>query len=90
MHAHTTAIVGLTMIVAALATARVDAQEPPQAGDLAKATQNPVGDLLAVPFQFNFNSGGGIPDGRTLYNFNFQPVIPGGDGVESHHAHDRS
>jgi hypothetical protein len=25
---------------------------------LAKETQNPVGDIVSVPFQFNFNSGG--------------------------------
>jgi len=26
--------------------------------ELAKKTQNPVGDIVSVPFQFNFNSGG--------------------------------
>jgi hypothetical protein len=56
---------------------RADAQAAQQAaGDLAKATRNPVGDLLALPFQFNFNSGGGVRDGRTIYNLNFQPVVP--------------
>jgi hypothetical protein len=43
--------------------------------DLAKKTQNPVGDIVSVPFQFNFNSGGGLKD-ETLFNLNFQPVIP--------------
>src|SRR4051794_35227948 len=43
--------------------------------DLAKKTQNPVGDIISVPFQFNFNSGGGLRD-ETLFNLNFQPVIP--------------
>jgi hypothetical protein len=42
---------------------------------LAKATQNPVGDLVAIPFQFNFDTGGGLAD-QTLFNLNFQPVIP--------------
>ena len=42
---------------------------------LAKSTQNPVGDLISVPLQFNFNTGGDLED-RTLFNFNFQPVIP--------------
>ena len=42
---------------------------------LAKQTQNPVADLVSIPFQFNFNSGGGLGDG-TLYNLNIQPVIP--------------
>ena len=30
---------------------------------LAKQTQNPVADLVSIPFQFNFNSGGGLDDG---------------------------
>lgn len=42
---------------------------------LAKQTQNPVADLTAVPFQFNFNSGGDLED-RTSLNLNVQPVIP--------------
>src|SRR6185436_1418879 len=42
---------------------------------LAKETQNPVGSLISVPFQFNFLNGGGLDD-QTLLNLNFQPVIP--------------
>jgi len=42
---------------------------------LAKATQNPVGDLISVPLQFNFNTGGDLDD-RTYFNVNFQPVMP--------------
>ncbi len=55
----------------------VSAQEPPthDVTALAKQTQNPVGDLISLPFQFNFNSGGDLED-RTLFNLNFQPVIP--------------
>jgi hypothetical protein len=47
----------------------------PDVNALAKATQNPVADLTAVPLQFNFNTGGdsGAHTGLTL---NFQPVIP--------------
>ena len=61
------------------------AQQPPapaqgtaQAQDvsaLAKTTQNPVGDVVSVPFQFNFNNGGGLQD-ETYFNLNIQPVIP--------------
>ena len=43
--------------------------------ELAKQTQNPVGDLISLPFQFNFNTGGDLGDG-TFFNLNFQPVIP--------------
>ena len=46
------------------------AQEPPGGGhdasELAKASQNPVGDLISLPFQFNFNTGGGLED-RTFF-----------------------
>jgi hypothetical protein len=54
------------------------AQAPPaehNATELAKTTQNPVGDIVSVPFQFNFNNGGAFQD-RTYLNLNFQPVIP--------------
>ncbi|HEY6414136.1 MAG TPA: hypothetical protein VIX42_10635 [Edaphobacter sp.] len=47
----------------------------PNASDLAKQTQNPVGDIVSVPFQFNFNSGGAYQD-QTFFNLDFQPVIP--------------
>src|SRR5215471_18616921 len=47
----------------------------PSASDLAKTTQNPVGDIVSVPFQFNFNGGGAYTD-QTYFNLNFQPVIP--------------
>jgi hypothetical protein len=43
--------------------------------DLAKKTQNPVADLISVPFQNNFNFDTG-PRNKTVYNLNFQPVIP--------------
>jgi hypothetical protein len=61
---------------ASLAAAQ-EAQAPPKldAGALAKQSQNPVADLVSIPFQFNFNSGGGLGDG-TLFNLNIQPVIP--------------
>ena len=38
---------------------------------LAKPTQNPVGDIVSVPFQFNFNNGGAYQD-QTFFNLNFQ------------------
>jgi hypothetical protein len=45
------------------------------ATDLAKQTQNPVADLISVPFQnnFNFNTG---PEKRSVWILNVQPVIP--------------
>ena len=43
--------------------------------DLAKASQNPIADLVSVPFQSNtnFNSG---PFNRTQEILNIQPVVP--------------
>jgi len=66
----------LTLTVAQASTAF--AQTPPPEHDtaaLAKQTQNPVSDLISVPMQFNFNTGGDLRD-ATLFNLNLQPVIP--------------
>jgi hypothetical protein len=38
--------------------------------------QNPVGSLIVMPFQFNFYTAGGIRFDNTLFNINFEPVIP--------------
>ena len=45
------------------------------ATDLAKASQNPISDLVSVPVQLNFFSGGDLGD-RSLYNLDLQPVFP--------------
>ena len=48
---------------------------PAKDEDLQKASQNPIADLVSVPFQSNtnFNSG---PFNRTQERFNIQPVVP--------------
>jgi hypothetical protein len=51
------------------------ADEPEDVKALAKETQNPVADLVTVPFQFNFNTDGAYKD-QTFFNLNFQPVVP--------------
>jgi hypothetical protein len=43
--------------------------------ELAKETQNPVANLISVPFQNNFNFGIG-PNDATQRVLNVQPVIP--------------
>ena len=43
--------------------------------ELAKIAQNPVANLVSVPFQNNFNFGIG-PNHATQWDLNFQPVIP--------------
>jgi hypothetical protein len=56
-----------------LITAPLGAQQTES--DLAKQTQNPVADLISVPFQNNFNFSAGTKD-QTVYVLNVQPVIP--------------
>ena len=58
------------------------AAEPSAAGgshepseDLQKASQNPIADLVSVPFQSNTNFNAG-PFSRTQEVFNIQPVVP--------------
>ena len=50
-----------------------------QQGDLAKASQNPVANLISLPFQNNIQFGVG-PDNQTANVLNIQPVIPVGLG----------
>ena len=45
------------------------------AAALAKEVQNPLANLVVLPFQTNFNSGAG-PYDRTFFNLNVQPVVP--------------
>lgn len=73
------ATVALLIAMAPLAPI-VSAAEPEPASeqsteDLAKKTQNPVADLISVPFQSNFNLNAG-PNERMYYVLNVQPVIP--------------
>ena len=57
------------MLAATPACAEMSAEE------LAKLAQNPVGNLISVPFQNNTNLNVG-PDKRTQNILNIQPVIP--------------
>jgi hypothetical protein len=73
-----TSLIVILLLFSALT--EIDAQQAPAPGEpdvnaLAKASQNPVADMVSVPFQFNLNSGGGLQD-RTFLLLNFQPVIP--------------
>lgn len=46
-----------------------------ETSDLAKQSQNPVADLISVPFQYNLYPQTG-PNERPLHVLNIQPVIP--------------
>ena len=60
-----------TSVAATTESAPADAS----ATELAKETQNPVADLITVPFQHNFNFNTG-PENKTVWALNVQPVIP--------------
>jgi len=73
-------LVGLLALTAALALSPIRhahealaAEE--SATELAKKTQNPVADLISVPFQSNSYFNTGTKD-ATVYVLNVQPVIP--------------
>jgi ABC-type thiamine transport system ATPase subunit len=61
----------LTLAVALVAPARAEMSVE----ELAKLSQNPVGNLISVPFQNNTNFNYGPLDG-TQNILNIQPVIP--------------
>jgi hypothetical protein len=75
-----TAILALAALLSA-GPAQAQREAPPAAVDgqsateLAKQAQNPIADLISVPFQNNFNFGAGT-DRSMIWVMNFQPVIP--------------
>jgi len=69
-----------TKLIGALAAALLCSAAPLRAAEenateLAKKTQNPVADLISVPFQNNFNFGAGSKQ-EMVWIMNVQPVIP--------------
>jgi hypothetical protein len=62
-------------LFAATLLVAMPAHGEPSAEDLAKAAQNPIGNMISVPFQNNTNFGVG-PEGGTQNILNIQPVIP--------------
>ncbi len=74
---------GFLVVLTAAATAHAQevppAEAPPSTDttELSKKVENPISDLISVPFQSNFNFGIG-PENKTQYLLNIQPVIPMG------------
>src|SRR3954447_5136757 len=63
------------LLALALAAGHARGEEAGGTEALAKQAQNPIADLISVPFQNNINFGVG-ERGRTQNVLNFQPVIP--------------
>jgi len=66
---------GSAVLVASLAAAAASAHAALSAEELAKLAQNPVGNLISVPFQNNTNLNTGPLKG-TQNILNIQPVVP--------------
>ena len=65
---------GLLLLATAIFTLPVNAFAD-AATELAKKTQNPVSDLISVPFENNANFNAG-PDDKVLNVLNIKPVVP--------------
>ena len=63
------------LISSGYAFAQDDAPTPAAGGDLAAKIQNPIANLISIPFQNNTDFGIG-PYDRTRNTLNIQPVIP--------------
>ena len=69
------AVLGTLAGAAALAQAERRAERGQDVGDLAKAAQNPIADMISLPFQNNFNFRVG-PHEQLQNLLNIQPVVP--------------
>src|SRR5262247_1365083 len=68
-------LTGFPLLAAMLLNTVATAATQESESELAKKIQNPVADLISVPFQNNFNFGAGSKN-QMVYVLNVQPVIP--------------
>lgn len=69
------AALALAWAAPAVAQTQTPAAPPVDAAALGKEQQNPISSMATIPWQMNFNSGGGLEDG-TFFLLNLQPVMP--------------
>ena len=73
-------LLSLLFLLVALSTQAAEPQQPSKEEaseeELVKQTQNPVADLISVPFQNNYNFAAGPKHNHMIYLLNIQPVIP--------------
>ena len=77
------AVIGSALIIAPIGMSRAQTEtdsakavrHDAAAAKLAKAAQNPVANMVSLPLQYNFTSGGGL-DSSTALVLNVQPVLP--------------
>jgi hypothetical protein len=56
--------------------AQKEAEQEAQTESLAAEAQNPVSNLVSVPFQYNLTPGIGPNENQTQSLLNIQPVVP--------------
>jgi hypothetical protein len=72
-------LLGILFLLGALSAHAAEPQSTKREAsdeELVKQTQNPVADLISVPFQNNFNFAAGPKHNHQIYLLNIQPVIP--------------
>lgn len=67
------------LLVYVLLSATISAKAQLSEEELAKIAQNPLANLISLPFQNSINTGIG-PNDRTQYLMKFQPVVPFAEG----------
>jgi len=67
----------IALLIVGLAAAIVGRSE--ETGELAKAAQNPIANMISLPFQYNASFDWG-PEEGTLRTLNVQPVLPFSNG----------
>jgi hypothetical protein len=73
-------VLSILFLLTALSAQAAEPQQPSKQEtsneELVKQTQNPIADLISVPFQNNYNFAAGPKHNHMIYLLNIEPVIP--------------